>query len=261
LRKRLVFAGSGRDDTTMDVLDEAGLTVLAAVVSFALGRAWPRLKVAIASRRAKRFWRPIVGDAVRVVVGHHELPAWEASGLLSLGEAKAIEALREHFRRLYLGDVTPVFADNLRGEMLNTTMLVLGGPDMNWISRELWERVTTRWSFADPARHNVAIVDDRSESVIVPRRGPAGEMVEDHGLILKVRNPFGPRGGGKSVMVFAGCFGYGTLGAVQFAVTSEFSDHEVVRTHDELECLISVPILNGVGQEPELRFIQGLHGS
>jgi hypothetical protein len=252
------LVGWGRDHTAMDVLGEVGLTVLAAAVSFVCGRAWPRLKVAVAGRRAKRFWRPIVGTEVRIVVGHHNLPTWEASGLLSLGEAKAIDALREHFRRLYLGDVTPVFAEDLKGDRLDTTMLVLGGPDMNWISREVWERVETRWSFADPVRHNVAIVDSYGGSLLVPTRESAGQIVEDHGLILKVRSPFTSRVGGKSILVFAGCFGYGTLGAVQFAITSEFSDHEVVRTQDELECLVSVPVLNGVGQEPQLKSIQGL---
>jgi len=71
-----------------------------AVLTFALGRATPRIVAEVKGHHARRFWAPVVKTDTEIVLGRHVHPEWEPSGLLGLGDARALAELRRHLRRL-----------------------------------------------------------------------------------------------------------------------------------------------------------------
>ena len=242
----------------MDPMVDVALKAGAPVLTFALGRAWPRAAAEAKYRRTKRFWRPIARSNPMVVVGTHQLPSWESSSLMSVAESKAIDELRAHFRSLYLPAFAVSFGDELpRGRTFDDTLLCLGGPDTSAISARLWRTASTSFAFGDPDRHEIAIHDVSTGDRYSPV-GFGGEVTRDYGLIVKMPNPFSQPDAECWALLFAGCLGYGTWGAVRFAVGKAFATDPVVGGSDAIECLVSVDVEVGAPQKIQLLEVRQL---
>lgn len=237
----------------MDPAIDIALKLGAPIVTFGLGRAWPRVVAETKYRRTKRFWRPIARSRPMVLVGTHQLTGWEASSLMSVAEAKAIGELRAHFRSLYLPDFEVSFGDELpRGRTFDDTLLCIGGPDTSAISARLWRSAPTTYAWGDTERHEIGLRDTATDEYLTPDGFGRGDVTHDYGLIVKMPNPFAQPEAGRWALLFAGCLGYGTWAAVRFALRKSFvTDPRVVAT-DSLECLLSVDVEAGAIQHTEI---------
>jgi hypothetical protein len=235
--------------TAVDIALKVGVPVL----TFALGRAWPRAVAEFKYRRTKHFWRPIARSEPTVIVATHQLPNWEASSLMSTEEAKAIDELRAHFRSLYLKQFQVTFADEIpRGRVLDGTLLLLGGPDTSPLSLRTWRSVPTTFVWGDPERHDISIHDKQTGTHYVPAGFRRGEVTRDWALVVRMPNPFAQPEANRWVLLFAGCLGYGTLAAVRFATSPAFVAHPFVAKAESFECLLSVEVVSGAPQRIEL---------
>src|SRR4051812_38108068 len=97
----------------MDPTVDVALKIGGGVVTLGVGAASRRIVAEFKHQRTKRFWRPIAKSRPLVVVGTHRLDGWEATVLMSVGEAKAIEELRGLFASLYLPDLEVSYGDDL----------------------------------------------------------------------------------------------------------------------------------------------------
>lgn len=198
---------------------------------------------------AKRFWRPVARSGPVFVVGRHELAEFEASGLIGVGDAKAADVLRGYFRKLYLPSNFPVvYVDEIpSGEVYDGTFLCLGGPNASpggkGLIADLWRVAPTSYSWGDPARGNITILDRNSGDSYFPHGFP-GVVTRDYALIVRMLNPFSQSGAKDYALLFAGCLGFGTWGAARFATTPEFLKDPRVVGIEEFECLVSVDVAN-----------------
>jgi hypothetical protein len=76
-------------------------------------------------------------------------------------------------------------------------------------------RLSWRFEFGTP--ENFAIIDRYTDERFAPQQDSNGFLVRDYGLIVRCRSPFGARETNQYVYVFAGCYGYGTQAAVEYA--------------------------------------------
>jgi hypothetical protein len=200
-----------------------------------------------------------------VVAGSHYLPEWEASGLMGIGDAKAADVLRRQFRKLHLREFPLSYANEIPpGQTYTGTLLCVGGPDTGPTILEAWKRARTSFEWVDPERHDLRIRDKNNPSIKPYEPGYglnwAGhtEVVRDYGLIVRAPNPFAQKGDNDWILLFAGCFGYGTLAAVKYAVTEDFVTQELVHKGHPVECLLSVDVVGGAPQRSELLDIRPL---
>jgi hypothetical protein len=228
---------------------EIALRFGTALLVFLLGRLSPRIWSWVQYHSAKRFWRPVVRSQLTVVVGRHELAEFEPSGLVGVGDAKAVDVLREHFHTLYLSSNFPVrYVDELAsGKSYDGTFLCLGGPNASpqgqGIIADLWRKAPTSFTWGDPTRGDITIYDRESGEQFRPQGFP-GTVTRDYALIVRMPNPFSQPGSGGHALLFAGCLGFGTWGAARFATTTAFlKDRRVART-DAFECLLSIDVAN-----------------
>jgi len=224
---------------------EIATKVGTAALLLLFGRLSPWIWSWVQYRYAKQFWRPVVRPQPTVVVGRHELAEFEPSGLIGIGDEKAVDLLREHFRTLHLSSNFPVrYVDELPpGISYDGTFLCLGGPDASpegkGIIADLWREAPTSFTWED----GPAIYDRESSQRFRPQGFP-GPVTRDYALIVKMPNPFSQPEAKEYALLFAGCLGFGTWGAARFATKAEFLKDFRVENTDAFECLLSIDVAN-----------------
>lgn len=230
-----------------------------AALTFALGRAWPRLLVEVKARRAKRYWGPVARRSTVFVVGRHHQDDEEPGGLLGLGDVRTIRAINSHLRELFVAEPDVLFDDQLAGDDVlgDKTVIAIGGPYANRYTRGIWKRTGATWRFQDDHPGTFAVVDTIDGRMRRPERDADGAVRRDYALIIRMPSPVARRAG-HHLFLFAGCYGYGTTAAARCATSDEFLDDARIDGADGIECLIGVDVADGVPHAWDLLEVRSL---
>lgn len=234
----------------IDVAD-VGLKAVPPLITFAAGRLWPVVHQRIRTSRTRRFWRPFShSDSVRVVLGTFGgLNSWEESGLVGVGDVQALHELQRTWSDNRLGDLEIVFAGEEQRSIVGGDMVLLGGPDVNWVTRIVSDVDPGVIQFGDPKLHVISMRDLVSNAIHSPAGGDREALTRDVGVIKFIPNPFSE---GHHVIVIAGAFGFGTWAGPILMRSKAFLEHPVVRSGRYFECLITVPVVAGVPEDPKI---------
>jgi hypothetical protein len=200
------------------------------------------------SRIARRFWQPFFSGDLRIVVGRFtEFFQFEPSGLVGMGCAMALSELRLHLEKLGLRKFSFTFADRIDGDHLRDNLVLLGGPDANRLTREVVTKIQSTVRFGDPECHEIVIRDTLTGEAYLPkltmdRKG----IARDYGAIIKTRNPFDPS---KHLLLAAGSVGFGTWGALRYAISDAFMASKPVRSGSPVDCLIETDVVLNTPQD------------
>jgi hypothetical protein len=235
----------------------AGALGALAALAVTKGRAWVRLF------RARHFWRAMLSEELAVVLGSHSEPAtvaWERSGLLGLGDVEALISIQQQLAPLG-GRCRVVPVGQLRAERRSNVVLV-GGPDMNPLTAEVFDRLGQRagFGFPDWRRHSVQIEDAWTHTEYLPQMDDRGGMLTDYGLIIRMRNPYLAQDDGqrRDVIVLAGCWGFGTAAAAEALRARQFLSDPLVRVGAEFECLVRANIAGNTLQSVDVLQVRRL---
>lgn len=244
----------------MNALVDIGINLIAALVGFWIGWVWQRLRKAVQTRRARRFWRPFVAGRLQIVVGRFlEFSSFEQSGFLGVGDAIGLSELSARLKELGLHDLVVSYADRLDGDSLKTNLILIGGPDANAVTREAVTRIGSTLQFGNPASYELVIYDSQTKRGFAPlRRMDSEKITTDYGIILKTTNPFAPT---KQILIIAGSFGYGTWAGIRFVNSKQFIDCPLVQAGRPVECLVEVDIAFDTPQDIRLVTLRELGGA
>jgi hypothetical protein len=197
------------------------IAIVGAIIVASLNIARKRMLTAWRAWRAKRFWAPLVETEARVILGRLHDPEMEPSGLVGIGDVRALASLNHRWGELHVAQWPVLSGNQAAGLALGKfTLVVLGGPDMNRVHEELAEALSFRWVIThDPVAGNI-VVDTQSQKRYKPTYGDSGELLTDYGIIVCAKNPFASPPNATRVYVFAGCFGFGTQAAVTHAAST-----------------------------------------
>jgi hypothetical protein len=170
---------------------------------------------------------------------------------VSIAHARAIEELRDFFKKLHLPEFRVLYSDQVEDIHLSGPLILLGGPDANAITRRAIESLQSTFRFGDPARHEIVFTDSRLGTVYAPRVDPDGALVMDYGLLVKCRNPFASDHP-TNMMICAGSFGYGTWAAVKLTMSKPFLADPEVSRGAPLECLVETFVVGETPQDPTI---------
>lgn len=282
----------------MQLLFQIALNFFPAVVAFALGILWRRTRKAVVFFRARRFWRPVISDDLQIVLGGFgDLHGFEASGLIGRGDVLAMNELVAYFQKIGYGAPRVSYADelghyDLTGKSLRSNMIVIGGPDVNSIARDILDRINLGIDFASgqideslsthgregrfklhprgrfsqffsTERSNRGILLIRDLTMARDQKRPAiyrptiknGKVLIDYGIVARAPNPFDPD---KSVVLLAGAYGYGTWGAVRFAQSPRFLNQlkRLPKEASTIECLFGVEVVRESPQNIRPEFVR-----
>lgn len=180
---------------------------------------------------------------------HTDFTGYEPSGLIGVGDVVALSTLLAFFANSDTPIPDVLFDYPPRGEDLQGNLILLGGPDMNQISKLVLSDDDT-----GIGARGTTYFDKRGEQILAAR-GSSSRLVSDAGVIVKRKNPFDSEG---VVILLAGSFGYGTRAAVRLAISNRFLSLPE-SGHGACECAFQVPIIHSAPQEPILLLLR--HGT
>jgi hypothetical protein len=239
-----------------------GIQVIIGLVSIVaaalIGTVWKFTQRGKVYWKAWRFWRPFLLSDVTVVVDKFDkFPDWEPSGLVGVGGMQATVEIRALLDDLGLRgagrNVKIIYSDQAQGNLHESNLVCIGGPDANCITRLITDRLNYTLSLGIPDDNDITIRDlsDGGKSFL-PDEHWVGEkkvVTQDHGVIIKVKNPFNQR---RRVLIVAGTYGYGTWAAAKLLHGPQFLNEDFVKRGYDIECLSRAKIFDGIPQDPEI---------
>jgi hypothetical protein len=175
--------------------------------------------------------------------------------LLGVGDAIALGEIQRYVGKIGAPEPQVVYAARLSGDALNETLkhtlISLGGPDANVVTREAVKLIDSRLRFGDPTINEIAI---RDTGVVPPRLyAPStpghDDATTDYGVILRAPNPTAP---GKEIMIIAGSFGHGTLAGTRYVTSPAFLTLPVSKARDAFESLVETDVVRDAPQAVRL---------
>lgn len=147
-----------------DLVKDGAEFLIGAAAGWALKVARDRWR----TRNARSFWRPFLSDDLRLAIGRFgDFSSFERSGLLGVGDAIALAELQHYLGQIGATEPQVVYADRLDGDALKHTLISLGGPDANAVTREAINLIDSKLRFGDPSINEISI---RDTGVCPPRR-------------------------------------------------------------------------------------------
>jgi hypothetical protein len=221
--------------------------LVAALLGFWAGQGWRSTETWWRHRQARRFWMPFLEGELQVIIGRFlEFSSFEDSGLMGVGDAMGLTELRRYVAKLGLRDFSVTYADSAGGDSLKTNLILLGGPDVNSVTREVINKLGSTFRLGNHLKYEIAIRDTTTGRVFAPVQDFESLRVEkDYCLILKTTNPHSPR---NHLLLVAGCFGFGTWAGIQFTSSQEFLTDKMVSAGKPIECLIEADVARGTPQ-------------
>lgn len=227
---------------TSDDLRNIVVSIIAGILLFCLGLLSRRIVALWQSLTVGRFWRPITKHGTTLVVGRldrSEFLAYEPSGVVGVGDVRALDELNEIARRARLRRFVIAFGDALNDEQRRGNLVLLGGIDGNTLSADLMREVGSRIVLMNEDLVNPPVLLDHISNPPL-RLQPdlrEGRVVHDYGVLIRARNPRNPR---SWIVIIAGCLGYGTWAGVQLTQSRQLAQAPM-----EFECIFRVQAEGG----------------
>jgi hypothetical protein len=178
------------------------------------------------------FWWPFLCKDSVIVIGHFDLPQFEGSGLIGLGDAMGLVEIQSYCDQAGLPHPPLRDATQLAPGDLGKNLILLGGPDVNRVTDKVIRRIGCALNFGVDA-----VVDSLTSAKYRPKRD-GRDLSQDIGVIIEAANPFDSE---KRVLLLFGCFGYGTWAAARFSKTGSFLDALV--TSRDVECVLQADVV------------------
>lgn len=241
----------------MSDLRSLAVNVVAGILVFALGVVARQIYSWWRSLPVARFWRPIARGGVTLVLGRldrSEFNRFEPSGVVGLGDIRALEELGDVFARGGLTRFSIAYGGALTEKQRRGNLILLGGVDGNRLSAELMRAVGSRIELTNEDEATPPVLLDTMNTPEYRLR-PAldnGTVLRDFGVLIRARNP---RDTQRWIVIIAGCLGLGTWAGVRLTLSPELAHSPaefecVYRTHDDGGSPAEPVIVTGVRRLP-----------
>lgn len=194
-----------------------GISLLAMGLGAVGARVARVIRIWYRDRLISSFWRPALDGSTVIAYGEfgEDLQGlWDPAGLMGLGDALALVELYQFLRRRGFGFLRAFPASSLPPESLQQSLICIGGPSGNSVTRSILKRLSLPLDFPHAEEHVVTITDKESERDYEPSILMPSKNGTDYGMITRAPNPFNAS---RTVVILAGCFGFGSWAAAKWA--------------------------------------------
>lgn len=192
--------------------------LIAALIGFLIGRSWGFIKQKIVLSVGKWFWYIPKAEKIYIYIGERStlLPEGELEPLIGLEDARAVIMLKDFLSNYYSEIIVATNENMIEG---SCPVICIGGPLANSKTKklELHEHWPIRFLNTPYTKDSVrAIGSDDGTQVFSPKFDSDGDLITDISYIVRIKSPDNPNG---IMFVFAGCYGKGTYGAIDYALS------------------------------------------
>lgn len=202
--------------------------------------------------KLNHFWKSFFNYKTTIVIGTYygeRFRAWEASTLMAAGDAIALGTMMGVLNNVGIKDIDVVPTYNFSGDRYQNNLILLGGPDANKLTREVYNKLETNFRFGNPDKNEITLYDSKEKMKYSPKYNSNNEVVGDYGFAFKSKNPFNPE---TDVIILAGCFGFGTCSAAQIFETNRIIQEIEKNEKEEFEVLVYSDVIKDWVQKPKL---------
>jgi len=239
--------------------------LIAAAIGGGLATGWRLIRKRTSSKDVRAMWAPFLTEPSCIVEGilsprllcesfpdsvsprHRDVALsllpdleryvgeQEASGLMGKGDHEAIVRIQAGLARVGLRATLPVRSDHELGEHKLDNLIVVGGPDVNVVTKDLLTRLRCGLAISR-GEHDRNVVEDLRHGIHYSTKYDNSRL-QDYGIIVKAPSPYQS---GRVVVIVAGAYGHGCIAAGHLAVTAvkELSDYGR-RYSRGFECVVS----------------------
>lgn len=199
------------------------------------------------------FWKSFFQTKTTVVIGTfyaEKFRAWEASTLMGTGDALALGKIIGTLNNVGIKNIDVIPTYNFSGDRYQDNLILIGGPDANKLTREVFDRLATNFRFGNPDKNEIALFDFNKHESYIPKYNSTGQVIGDYGFAFKSQNPFNPD---TNIIILAGCFGFGTCAAAQLFENEKLLEKiEGFEEEQGFEVLVYSDIINDWTQKPRI---------
>lgn len=239
-------------------LQDLLINLSSAVIAFAAGWSWDKLRDLWRFRNVRSFWKPFATRDLKVVTSifiKEEHYIWERSGLVGVGDVLALNELRQQLHRAGVDQLPLTPSHQLTGLERQGNLVLVGGPHSNRVTAEVMQRLPVTFTFGPVDVHDANIYDSVTGDVMRCVMDSEDQLVVDQGILIRATNPFNHE---RNIIILAGSFGFGTSAAARLLASSQILAHEIVAQGSPFEAVFSVEIAAGTPQHIELKNVRQL---
>jgi hypothetical protein len=190
--------------------------------------------------RAAGPWRELMEPDLTIVVGVFGVMD-EPAGRMGAGCAFGLIELLRHLDQIGVRQpkvIKIASGDQATDDFRRSTLILLGGPARNAVTRAAMKRLSLTHHFTDPG---TTIRDVRTGTTYSYNRTLLGRTDgTDYGLLVRARNPFNSRA---SILIIAGSSGYGSWAGTRL-ITEPSALDETAASGDSFECIFTTDVLD-----------------
>jgi len=187
------------------------------------------------------LWDSLNRDNLVIVAPRwvEEFQRWERSGAVGYGDARALMELAAGTARIGIFNVAIRFHDLLHPDDLDANLILLGGPDANYLSKQFCAANSPTFGWPSSDAHVVSLMDRRDDVYYHPQVGQPGEPGKDFGVAVRGSNPVHPD---KDALLLAGCWGFGTWASARMTFLPQLNTHQLVSHGRHFEALVGTAV-------------------
>jgi GrpB-like predicted nucleotidyltransferase (UPF0157 family) len=249
----------------LSTIGDVAANLVAAAIGATLVTLWHILVVRRRFRRMREFWRPFASGNSLCVTGNlsplvlsetflglaeesnraslqavlpslqDHIGGQEISGLMGRGDHDAVVEVQAGLARIGLASTLPELVGLPSDKELENNLIVIGGPDVNELTRSLLERLPIKLIITRNAAGRNIVRDLVHGQDYEPAVEESGK-VRDYGILVRAPNPYDRS---KYVLILAGAHGFGSRAAAVVAFKEEDALRQLASISAAgFECLI-----------------------
>jgi hypothetical protein len=209
----------------MDLFVNLGIGIAASGISFVLGIMLRTITDNYRIRRSRDFWGKGIGSGKIIILlgsfadkltqSDPTSPAFEPTGVVGLGDARAAHELAVYFTRLGVAADIAYANSPLAGQG-KSNIVLLGAEETNPLVKGAFDGVvsTFRYETSQPMTLHDGL---RNKSYVAKLAGD--QVAIDYGTLIRARNPYAPE---HTLVMIGGIYGFGTWGGVRLLNDKRF---------------------------------------
>lgn len=202
----------------LTLLSEVITGLIAASIGFLVGKSWGFINQKIVLSVGKWFWFPSKGEKIYIYIGERSglLPERELEPLVGLEDARGVIKLIDLLSNYYTEIIVAT-----KETMMDWSypVICIRGPLANSLTRKMEVREHWPIRFLDTPYSKDskrAIGSGERAQVFSPSFDIDGDLITDIAYIVRINSPYNPN---STMFVFAGCYGKGTYGAIDYSLS------------------------------------------
>ena len=218
------------------------VNICTAIVTFIFSFTFAYIIHQIKYKRENWIIKDFFKKDIRIVVAQHDdFCDYESSGLIGVGCFNALlELQKKAYKQKEIQDNILFFNDLDKDKDIKSNLIIIGGPDVNPLTLNFLKTVNSNIIYRDNNEHIISCFDKLDNRFLYPNMDNVKGCGSDYGIVIKAKNPINNN---SNILIIFGGYGYGTWGAMRYALSKEIKKEIKKIESNSFECVLRIDVM------------------